>query len=116
MAHLQEGEKPLEQPVASLPQHLRLFEVGSHRVGLSKGNRPVISTFLPLHIPTPRENRYVTDSSTSAPFSSISPWQLELMWRVHVTNNPRQASDLFTLHWRIDHGIAGDIRLYTFSV
>ena len=55
MAHLQEGEKPLEQPVASLPQHLRLFEVGSHRVGLSKGNRPVISTFLPLHIPTPRE-------------------------------------------------------------
>lgn len=69
-----------------------------------------------LHIPTPRENRYVTYSSTSAPFSSISPRELQLMWRVQVTNNPHQASDLFTLHRRIDHSIAGDIRLYTFSV
>ena len=39
MAHLQEGEKPLEQPVASLPQHLRLFEVGSHR-GRSLQGKP----------------------------------------------------------------------------
>lgn len=72
MAHLQEGEKPLEQPVASLPQHLRLFEVGSHRVGLSKGNRPVISTYL-YTSRHQEKNLYVTDSPTSAPFSSISP-------------------------------------------
>lgn len=56
MADLQEGEKPLEQPVASLPQHLRLFEVGTSGRSLQGKpwtrnamgqERPVISTFLP---------------------------------------------------------------------
>ena len=72
---------------SSTPQAL---EVGTS--GLSKGNHGhempcdmSISIFLP-YTSRHEEKIGLSDSSTPAPSSSISPGQLPLVWRFHITN------------------------------